>query len=257
MSDIYSMDAIELMNNLYCKVPLQIHDIPYEVSVPNGDIKFSSRSDMVRYYGDWDMKPMDLKEFAKACSNCASEDANVVVWFTNWYRISELVNELDKYFDKVSTLIWLKTNPRPQVRKRSFTMSHEIAVYASRGNYPFNFPSHQESFSAREIPEKEIKFLKDYFKNGVCQGNSKLRDSDNKAIHPTQKPVRLIEDLIRILSNENDIVLDAYAGVLTTAMASLNTSRRFIVNDIDSNYVQAGINWIESKYSSDSYDYFK
>ena len=60
-------------------------------------------------------------------------------------------------------------------------------------------------------------------------------------LHPTQKPVALFEYLIRTYTNEGDIVLDNTAGVFTTAIACLNTSRKYIVMEKEKEYYNKGI----------------
>lgn len=52
-------------------------------------------------------------------------------------------------------------------------------------------------------------------------------------IHPTQKPVEVIEWLIRTYSNPGDLILDFVAGGCTTAVAALNTGRKFICIEQD------------------------
>lgn len=53
-------------------------------------------------------------------------------------------------------------------------------------------------------------------------------DTQNSSLHPTQKPVALLEYLVMTYTNENDIVLDNCMGSGTTAVACINTGRRFI-----------------------------
>jgi site-specific DNA-methyltransferase (adenine-specific) len=65
---------------------------------------------------------------------------------------------------------------------------------------------------------------------------------DKPSVHPTQKPVALFEYLIRTYTNENDLVLDNCIGSGTTAIASLNTNRRFIGIELDPNYHQIAVN---------------
>jgi site-specific DNA-methyltransferase (adenine-specific) len=60
------------------------------------------------------------------------------------------------------------------------------------------------------------------------------------AIHPTQKPVRLLERLLNITSNENDLILDPFIGSGSTAIAAWNTLRQFIGFEIDEDYYKAG-----------------
>jgi site-specific DNA-methyltransferase (adenine-specific) len=54
--------------------------------------------------------------------------------------------------------------------------------------------------------------------------------------HPTQKPVALFEYLIRTYTNENELVLDNCSGSGTTAVACMNTNRRFICIERDETY---------------------
>jgi site-specific DNA-methyltransferase (adenine-specific) len=54
--------------------------------------------------------------------------------------------------------------------------------------------------------------------------------------HPTQKPVLLLEDLIKTFSNENDLVVDLTMGSGSTGVACKNTNRNFIGIEKDDNY---------------------
>ena len=59
----------------------------------------------------------------------------------------------------------------------------------------------------------------------------------DNGLHPTQKPVALFEYLIKTYTNEGDLVMDCVVGSGTTAVACLNTNRRFICNDNNPKYV--------------------
>ena len=59
------------------------------------------------------------------------------------------------------------------------------------------------------------------------------------AIHPTQKPVRLLERLLALTTNEGDFVLDPFAGSGSTAIACINNRREFIGYEIDTDYYEA------------------
>lgn len=54
--------------------------------------------------------------------------------------------------------------------------------------------------------------------------------------HPTQKPVLLLEDLIKTFSNENDLVVDLTMGSGSTGVACVNTNRKFIGIEMDDKY---------------------
>ncbi|MEE1118638.1 MAG: site-specific DNA-methyltransferase, partial [Bacteroidales bacterium] len=57
-------------------------------------------------------------------------------------------------------------------------------------------------------------------------------------IHPTQKPISLMEYLVKTYTNENDIVLDFTMGSGTTGIACKNLNRNFIGIELDSQYFE-------------------
>ena len=63
-------------------------------------------------------------------------------------------------------------------------------------------------------------------------------------IHPTQKPVGLFEYLIRTYTNEGMTVLDCFAGSMTTAIASLNTDRKYICIEQEEDMYNKALNRI-------------
>lgn len=65
------------------------------------------------------------------------------------------------------------------------------------------------------------------------------RDRDNH--HPTQKPVLLLEDLIKTFSNENDLVVDLTMGSGSTGVACKNTNRNFIGIEKDEKYFEIAV----------------
>lgn len=63
--------------------------------------------------------------------------------------------------------------------------------------------------------------------------------------HPTQKPVLLLEDLIKTFSNENDLVVDLTMGSGSTGVAAMNTKRNFIGIEKDDKYFDIAVNRIK------------
>lgn len=59
---------------------------------------------------------------------------------------------------------------------------------------------------------------------------------DYTGLHPTQKPVALMEDLIKTYTNEGDTVLDFTMGSGSTGVAAKNLNRDFIGIELDENY---------------------
>ena len=61
---------------------------------------------------------------------------------------------------------------------------------------------------------------------------------DKSGLHPTQKPVALIEYLIKTYTHENETVLDITMGSGTTGVACKNTNRNFIGIEMDNKYFE-------------------
>ena len=59
-------------------------------------------------------------------------------------------------------------------------------------------------------------------------------------VHPTQKPVALLEYLIKTYTNESETVLDFTAGSMSTAVACINTNRKCIMIEKDEHYYNVG-----------------
>ena len=72
-------------------------------------------------------------------------------------------------------------------------------------------------------------------------------DRDKTFLHPTQKPILLLEDLIKTFSNENDLVVDLTMGSCSTGIACINTNRIFIGIELDENYFNISKKRVEEK----------
>jgi site-specific DNA-methyltransferase (adenine-specific) len=86
---------------------------------------------------------------------------------------------------------------------------------------------------------------------GTRYPRSILRFNTDKAkgsLHPTQKPLALIEYLVRTYSNPGDLVLDTFMGSGTTAVACIKTGRNFIGFELDEGYHESAQLRIEEAY---------
>lgn len=79
--------------------------------------------------------------------------------------------------------------------------------------------------------------------------NNILNFNSEDGLHPTQKPVALLEHLIKTYTNENEIVLDNCMGSGSTGVACLNTNRKFIGIELDEKYFEIAKNRIENHKS--------
>ena len=90
------------------------------------------------------------------------------------------------------------------------------------------------------IKYKDKDFKKTYeYKNPITLIEfDKIRKG---SLHPTQKPVELLEYLIKTYTNENEVVLDFTMGSGTTGVACMNTNRRFVGIELDENYFNIAV----------------
>ena len=103
---------------------------------------------------------------------------------------------------------------------KTFKMSkkNERLDYLQKHNQ--KYPSTFNLWEGQKYKSNILKYKKDY-----------------TGFHPTQKPVLLLEDLIKTFSNENDLVVDLTMGSGSTGVACMNTNRKFIGIEKEKKYV--------------------
>ena len=69
-----------------------------------------------------------------------------------------------------------------------------------------------------------------------------LEFKNERGLHPTQKPVPLLEYLIKTYTKEGEMVLDFTCGSCSTGVACLNTNRRFVGVEMEEKYFDIGVN---------------
>ena len=216
-------------------VNLVLIDPPYEVS---RDTNFSSGKptgrDVDRFrvsmnFGDWDNNFTGLDVVIKECYRVLKKGGTMICFYDLW-KITTLKQYFENArFKQLRFIEWIKTNPVPLNSKTNYlTNAREIAVVGVKGGKP-TFHSEYDN---------------GIYSYPICH--------DKGRFHPTQKPVALLEELIEKHSNEDDLVLDCFAGSASTAVAAHNTHRNFIGCEISKEYweksaerlCQMGVGWI-------------
>jgi site-specific DNA-methyltransferase (adenine-specific) len=147
--------------------------------------------------------------------------------------------------------IYEKTNPKGflSAKRRPLTAHENVCVF-SYGTPPYSpqkwtIPDHLRT-KRKHATSKT---------SGECYGSRELKrwDDDgsrfptsvigfsnrvgrNENYHPTQKPIALMEYLVRTYTNEGDVVLDNCMGSGTTGVACMNTGRRFVGMEMNAEY---------------------
>lgn len=130
---------------------------------------------------------------------------------------------------------------------------HESVLVFSRGGWTYNKQMQERAESGKARSEYKVKFdskSENYrdFEGRDAHNISELRvpSSIQKfnvdvGLHPTQKPVKLFEYLIKTYTNEGDLVLDSCSGSGSLAIACYNTKRNFICIEKDENYYKQSV----------------
>ena len=126
---------------------------------------------------------------------------------------------------------------------------HESALIFSRGKWTYNKQMQERTGGGASRVEYDFNFRTETENYGAYAGkegaqlpamrvpSSWQKFNTEVGLHPTQKPVGLFAYLIRTYTNEGDLVLDPCAGSGTTAMASIETRRRYICIEREQKYV--------------------
>ena len=154
--------------------------------------------------------------------------------------------------------VWFKNRPTGHLNSKFAPLkSHENILVFTKGSTSF---VKNTKNSSTYNPQGLVTCLK---VNKRTMGNGNYDEVNNKmenvalfenypksvlsfkvevGLHPTQKPVALLEYLIKTYTNEGDTVLDFTAGSFSTGVASLNTNRKFIGVEMEEKYFNIGVN---------------
>lgn len=176
-------------------------------------------------YAGWDNMEFkvwkrNMSRFLKECSRILKKRGTLIV-FMSVIKVSDIITLADKYSLYYKTTgIWHKTNPMPRNMNLQFVNSTECWIYfinnGTSGTFNNNGSVKHDFLESSVCPMSEKKFGK----------------------HPTQKPLKIIKELIECVTNPNDIVLDPFMGSGTTCVASSILKRRYIGIELSEDYYE-------------------
>ena len=167
------------------------------------------------------------------------------------YTIGAVMQELGYWF--INDVIWHKTNPTPNFMGTRLNNSHETLIWAAKDKHS-RFTFHYKT--AKELNAESVSDVRrqmgSVWRFPVCSGKERLRDSDGKKLHSTQKPLKMLERIIAISSNQGDVVLDPFGGTMTTGAAAKKLGRRYIMIERDKRYCDYGQKRLDAIQFEDS-----
>jgi len=228
-NQILQGDCIEIMKSLPARsVDLIFADPPYNLQL-GGDLTRPDNSKVNGVEDDWD-KFSSFAEYDKFSRAWLLEARRLLkddgaIWVIgSYHNIFRLGAELQNLgFWILNDIIWRKTNPMPNFRGRRFTNAHETMIWASKSEnskYRFNY-------DAMKALNEDLQMRSDWT-IPLCTGGERLKNTDGKKAHPTQKPEALLHRVIMSSTEMGDVILDPFFGTGTTGAVAKKLGRDFI-----------------------------
>jgi len=152
-----------------------------------------------------------LKDWIKEINRVVKDDAHLYI-FCSYHNIDKFLYEIKKYRKVKNILIWEKNNTSMGDLFGNYAPKYEMIIFCSSG----------------------VKKLK-----GSRDSNILKYQKTYNGVHPTQKPVKLLRYLIEKSTEENDLILDTFAGSFSSGFAAYDSKRKFIGYELDTEYFEA------------------
>jgi len=252
---IYQGDAIEVLQNKIKdnSIDLIFVDPPYNIGK-----NFNGRKDKWRNdedYLKWCYQWIDLllKKLKKSGSLYIMTSTQFIPYFDIYLR-----NKIEI----LSRIIWSYDSSGVQA-KNYYGSMYEPILFCVKDKKNYTFNSNEILVEAKTGSKRK---LIDYRKNPPQPYNTKkvpgnvwnfprvryrMSEYEN---HPTQKPITLLERIIKASSNEGDIVLDPFSGTFTTSYVAKKLNRKSIGIEIDETYSKIGIRRVLERFKLNGED---
>ena len=240
MIELYNGDCLIEMNKIKDKsVDLILCDLPYGSTSCSWDI-------IIPFDKLWEQYNRVLKE------------TGIVVLFSSGLFTIDLINSNRKDFKY--KMVWKKNVPTgmSSAKYRPMKYYEEICVfYKKKGTYNpqmkpregvgkacYNYDHYCGDSNHVEYEKIKKRYDPDWVQPSDVLEFNVVPNRKGK-VHPTQKPIELLEWLVKTYSNENDLVLDNTMGSGSTGVACVNLNRNFVGIEMDKSYFDIAKSRIE------------
>lgn len=203
MIDLRQGDCLELMKDIPDNsVDLILTDPPYGIDFQSNYRK----SKFSKIKNDTRVNPAFLDECKRIL-----KDTGAIYCFTRWDVYPEWLEQFKSRFKVKNCIVWFKRGGGIGDLKRGYIYNHEFIIYCAMKNHALNGKRRNDVFEFS-------------------------KDAPATYLHPTQKLVPLLREIIERSSGVGDTVLDCFMGSGSTGVACVNTGRNFIGIELDVQY---------------------
>jgi site-specific DNA-methyltransferase (adenine-specific) len=141
----------------------------------------------------------------------------------------------------LNDIAWFKVNPPPNLSCRYFTHGTETIIWAGRNEdtkHTFNYQVMKEENGGKQM-------------KNLWHIMSPRKAEKQFGKHPTQKPMKLLDRIVRAASDEGDLILDPFCGSSTTGLAASQNGRRYVGIDQDEEFLDLSVRRFEGMQAED------
>lgn len=227
-------DCFDILPQFDFKFDMIFADPPYFLS--NGGISYQAGKVVCVDKGEWDKggTPESITEFNRKWLTLCREKLkeNGTIWISgthhNIFSIANVLTELG--YKILNVITWAKTNPPPNISCRFFTYSTEFILWARKSPkvpHKYNYELMKAINDGKQMTD-------------VWRLPAIGRWEKSCGKHPTQKPLALLTRIILASTDENDWILDPFAGSSTTGIAANLCGRRFLGIEQELDFINLG-----------------
>jgi site-specific DNA-methyltransferase (adenine-specific) len=217
MTNLMHGDCLELMKSIPDgSVDMVLADPPYGMDYQSN--RRTATDKFAKIENDTGLAWLD--SFVSECHRVMSDNSAAYV-FCSWHKIDVFKQSFEQKFKLKNIIVWVKNNHGSGDLRGAYAPKHEFILYMHKGRSLFRDGRTPDVVMADKV-------------------------SGSKMVHPTEKPIPLLEKFVANNSDEGDTILDPFMGSGTTGVAAKNLNRDFIGIELDPGYFAIAKDRIEA-----------
>lgn len=247
-------DSIQKLKELPdSSVDMIFADPPYNMQI-DGKLKRTNGGDFKGVEGsDWDeFDSLDsyerfTKEWLLEAKRVLKKDKSsiwVIGSFQNLYIMGAVMQKMGFWI--INDIVWSKTNPTPNFMGTKFTNKQETLIWATPSKdtkYHFNYKTMKSLNGGKQMTS--------VWEIPVSSGKERIKDDEGNKLHPTQKPEKLLYNVIISSTKKYDVIVDPFMGSGTTGAMAKRLGRNYYGIDMDDKYVRYAEKRIQNEHVLD------